>query len=47
MPRTFEARYDGECKHCLTDIQEGDEIGYVNDEIACESCFYDEYPEAL
>lgn len=38
MPRTFTARYDGECAECYADIAEGDEIGYVDGEICCESC---------
>lgn len=38
MARTFTARYDGECSECFCEISEGDEIGYVDDEICCESC---------
>lgn len=36
--RTFTARFDSECAHCGGDIEEGDEIAYVDDEIACEDC---------
>lgn len=38
MPRTFTARYEGECSECFADICEGDDIGYVAGEICCESC---------
>ena len=41
MAKTFEARYDGECKWCSAEIQEGDQIGYVDNEIACLECFED------
>ena len=47
MPRTFTARYDGRCRHCSEQICEGDEVGYVDDELACTDCFYDEHPESL
>ncbi|WP_285438068.1 hypothetical protein [Streptomyces sp. ISL-98] len=36
--RKFNARFDSECQHCGGDIEEGDEIAYVEDQIACESC---------
>lgn len=36
--RRFPAAYDGDCKHCYFDISQGDSIGYIDDEIACESC---------
>lgn len=39
--RLFFAMYDGECSHCLSDILEGDEIGYVDDEICCQNCWDD------
>jgi hypothetical protein len=35
---TFSARYDGHCTQCQDAFEEGDEIGYVDDEIACGSC---------
>ena len=46
LPRInrFRASFDSECvsmiagRQCDGDISEGDEIGYVDDEIACESC---------
>jgi alkyl hydroperoxide reductase subunit AhpF len=38
MPRTFTARFDSDCKHCDGPISEGDEIAYIDDEIACETC---------
>lgn len=37
--RMFDARYDGECGHCGAAIEGGwSRIGYVDDEIACETC---------
>jgi DNA-directed RNA polymerase subunit RPC12/RpoP len=36
--RTFTAKYAGTCSNCGADIEAGDEIGYVDDEINCESC---------
>lgn len=41
MPRTFTARFDSECQHCGASITEGDEIAYLDDEIACEDCVAD------
>ncbi|AVH58412.1 MULTISPECIES: hypothetical protein [Streptomyces] len=38
VSRRFPAAFDGECKHCDGPIDEGDEIAYVDDEIACETC---------
>lgn len=35
---TFVAMYAGECNECGADIEPGDEIGYVNNAIACETC---------
>lgn len=37
-PSPFTARYGGWCKHCGDRIEEGDEVGYVDDELACEQC---------
>lgn len=36
--QTFAARFVGTCKHCGGAILEGDEITYIEDEIACEQC---------
>lgn len=38
MARTFSAAYPGECSECGLDFMDGDEIGYVDDEICCEEC---------
>lgn len=38
---TFVARYGGWCKYCGDRIEEGDNAGYVFDELACESCVRD------
>ena len=40
MPRTFPARYDGECNECGLEFWAGDDIGYVDDEIACADCVH-------
>lgn len=45
MPHLFTALWDGECRICLDSIWEGDEIGYVDDEIACEQCCYENEDE--
>jgi hypothetical protein len=37
----FGARYDGHCVPCGTAFDEGDAVGYVDDELCCEDC-YDE-----
>lgn len=42
---TFSARYPGHCQLCGADFDEGDEIGYVDDEIACEECVLEEDEE--
>lgn len=39
MARTFTAKYDGSCSNCGVDIEPGDDVGYVDDEINCENCF--------
>lgn len=42
--RPFRASYDSDCasmiagRDCNGEIMEGDEIAYVDDEIACEAC---------
>ena len=38
MAHTFSARYPGECNGCGAEFDEGDPIGYVDDEINCEDC---------
>ncbi|MFE7232530.1 hypothetical protein ACFVAF_18090 [Streptomyces sp. NPDC057596] len=38
MP-TFQARFPGECNSCGAPIDEGDSIGYVDGEIACQDCW--------
>lgn len=40
--RTFSARFDSTCDHCGGVIDEGDEIAYIDDKIACENCVNDE-----
>lgn len=35
---TFTARYEGWCAHCPNMIEPGDEVCYLDDEIACEEC---------
>ena len=35
---TFDAKYPGRCADCGDDIDEGDEIGYIDDEICCGDC---------
>jgi hypothetical protein len=34
----FTAAFDGECNECLTTIFEGDEAGYIDDEVCCGPC---------
>lgn len=41
MAFTFSAAYDGECSECGADFLAGDEIGWVEDQIACENCVYE------
>ncbi|WP_435279123.1 hypothetical protein [Streptomyces sp. 1222.5] len=38
MARTFTAQFDSDCWHCGGPICEGDDIAYVDNEIACEDC---------
>lgn len=38
MAPTFTARFDSDCQHCGAPIAEGDEIAYIDNEIACEDC---------
>jgi hypothetical protein len=42
MARTFTACYDSECNGCFCDIYEGDEIGWLDGEVVCESCLESE-----
>lgn len=38
---SFVAAYttpDG-CAHCMGDLEEGDTVGYVDDELVCETCY--------
>lgn len=37
--RTFTASFDGECEMCDGDIQCGDDIAYLDDEVVCEECW--------
>lgn len=34
----FTARFDSECPGCGEEILEGDEAGYVDDEVVCGDC---------
>lgn len=34
----FRALFNSECNYCADEILEGDLIGYIEDEIACEDC---------
>lgn len=36
--RTFMARFDSEAEYCGHLITAGDEIAYIEDQIACEQC---------
>jgi hypothetical protein len=36
--RAFPARYPGNCSECFCRFEEGEEIGYVGDEIRCGAC---------
>lgn len=37
--QTFVAAYNGHCNDCGNDIEEGDDIAYLDDEIVCEECW--------
>lgn len=37
--RTFAAKYHGICERCLGDIDPGDEVGYLDDDLCCEECW--------
>lgn len=37
-PRRFRAAYPGDCNSCLAEFDEGEEVGYVDDELVCEAC---------
>ena len=34
----FIAAFDSECAKCFGDISEGDNAGYLDDEVCCEDC---------
>lgn len=36
--KLFSASFPGTCSHCGTHIEEGDSIGYLDDEIVCDVC---------
>jgi hypothetical protein len=38
MAARFTARFDSDCNSCGDRITEGDEAGYVDDEVCCELC---------
>lgn len=38
MSARFQAMYDGECDLCGDSFSEGDEIGYLDEDIACDDC---------
>lgn len=38
----FEAHYDGECARCFRSFFEGERVGFVADELCCESCYTQE-----
>lgn len=35
---TFTARFESEAQYCGHLIEPGDEVAYIDDEIACEQC---------
>jgi formylmethanofuran dehydrogenase subunit E len=35
----FTARYDSDCNDCGGMILEGDDAGWVDDEVVCSSCY--------
>ena len=35
---TFAARFDSEAEYCGHLIEAGDEVAYIDDQIACEQC---------
>lgn len=34
----FTARFPSECARCPNEIEEGDEAGYIDDEVCCGDC---------
>lgn len=38
MAHTFSARFDSECNGCYSAIFEGDEVGWLDGEVVCETC---------
>lgn len=43
----FHAQFDGSCCICALPIIEGDSIGYIEDELACEVCCDDEEAQVV
>lgn len=37
-PRIFPAAFPGRCGYCQLDFDEGDPVGYLEDELCCEDC---------
>lgn len=38
----FEAHYDDECARCFRSFFTGERVGFVADELCCESCYTQE-----
>lgn len=38
MANRFTASYPGGCSECGEDFDEGDRVGYVDDELCCDDC---------
>lgn len=41
MANRFVASFPGECSECAERFDEGDRIGYVEDELCCDDCCAD------
>ncbi len=39
MGAHFTARFDSDCESCGNPIYEGDQAGYVDDEVCCQDCW--------
>jgi formylmethanofuran dehydrogenase subunit E len=35
----FEAQFEGDCAECAEPIDIGDEVGWVDEEVVCRSCY--------
>jgi hypothetical protein len=35
----FSARFDSECARCGGDNEEGDDVGWIDDEVCCIECY--------